>query len=362
MPWQCRFVSVDPLAGEYPFYSPYQYASNKPIVSIDIDGLESGNDTGSQTPVGEDGVPITSLPTVEITAKAGGIWNGLSKQAKISASEQEISKAWYDHAVAGWNNPGYLVVDKMAGEEIRRRSSFHYDPVGDIWAGKSDNELLATSIALTTKPGHLGQYVVGAIGIIAAVFIGSIIAEHDQVYQPGMSIVDDPVGPPSGISPGTSASKPFGNPTLSVDAATDLPISVPADEVDDTPLRKIPIALGDKQMLPSFVLSGKGIPWYEWSDSGLIDEDIFPDYIFGNIESFQGAFNAIGDMPNTHFNFLLTTANGKEITITSANTKNSPSNILSWELRMVLLYYRDKVTFWRGSGGKYVEAPNGPVR
>jgi RHS repeat-associated protein len=43
MPWQCRFVSVDPLAAEYPHYSPFLYAGNKPIVKIDLDGLsESG--------------------------------------------------------------------------------------------------------------------------------------------------------------------------------------------------------------------------------------------------------------------------------------------------------------------------------
>jgi hypothetical protein len=40
MPWQCRFVSVDPLAGEYPFYTPYQYAGNQPIIAIDLDWLE----------------------------------------------------------------------------------------------------------------------------------------------------------------------------------------------------------------------------------------------------------------------------------------------------------------------------------
>jgi RHS repeat-associated protein len=40
MPWQCRFVSVDPLAAEYAFYTPYQYAGNQPIVAIDLDGLE----------------------------------------------------------------------------------------------------------------------------------------------------------------------------------------------------------------------------------------------------------------------------------------------------------------------------------
>lgn len=35
-----RFLSVDPLASAYPWYTPYQFAGNKPIVAIDIDGLE----------------------------------------------------------------------------------------------------------------------------------------------------------------------------------------------------------------------------------------------------------------------------------------------------------------------------------
>jgi len=35
-----RFLSTDPLYKEYPFFTPYQYASNCPIVLIDIDGLE----------------------------------------------------------------------------------------------------------------------------------------------------------------------------------------------------------------------------------------------------------------------------------------------------------------------------------
>jgi len=39
-PWTCRFVSVDPLASKYPFYTPYQYAGNQPINFIDLDGLE----------------------------------------------------------------------------------------------------------------------------------------------------------------------------------------------------------------------------------------------------------------------------------------------------------------------------------
>ncbi|MBL7707640.1 MAG: hypothetical protein JNJ86_01140 [Chitinophagaceae bacterium] len=35
-----RFLGVDPLTSKYPWYTPYQFAGNKPINSIDLDGLE----------------------------------------------------------------------------------------------------------------------------------------------------------------------------------------------------------------------------------------------------------------------------------------------------------------------------------
>jgi RHS repeat-associated protein len=35
-----KFLSVDPLADEYPWYTPYQFAGNMPIWAIDLDGLE----------------------------------------------------------------------------------------------------------------------------------------------------------------------------------------------------------------------------------------------------------------------------------------------------------------------------------
>lgn len=39
-----RFLSVDPIGREYPELTPYQFASNTPIMAIDIDGLEAGID------------------------------------------------------------------------------------------------------------------------------------------------------------------------------------------------------------------------------------------------------------------------------------------------------------------------------
>ena len=36
-----RFLSVDPLTRSYPMLTPYQFASNSPILSVDLDGAES---------------------------------------------------------------------------------------------------------------------------------------------------------------------------------------------------------------------------------------------------------------------------------------------------------------------------------
>lgn len=35
-----RFLSVDPITDEYPELTPYQFASNTPIMGVDLDGLE----------------------------------------------------------------------------------------------------------------------------------------------------------------------------------------------------------------------------------------------------------------------------------------------------------------------------------
>ncbi|EJF54867.1 RHS repeat-associated core domain protein [Saprospira grandis DSM 2844] len=45
-----KFLSVDPLAPDYPWYTPYQFAGNKPIVFIDLDGLEPATPRTLQTP------------------------------------------------------------------------------------------------------------------------------------------------------------------------------------------------------------------------------------------------------------------------------------------------------------------------
>jgi RHS repeat-associated protein len=36
-----RFLSVDPLQKEYPWFTPFQFAGNNPVANIDLDGLEN---------------------------------------------------------------------------------------------------------------------------------------------------------------------------------------------------------------------------------------------------------------------------------------------------------------------------------
>jgi RHS repeat-associated protein len=41
----CTFLSVDPLTASYPWYTPYQFAGNKPIWATDLDGAEENRAT-----------------------------------------------------------------------------------------------------------------------------------------------------------------------------------------------------------------------------------------------------------------------------------------------------------------------------
>jgi RHS repeat-associated protein len=38
-----KFLSVDPLTKSFPWYTPYQFAGNSPILNLDLDGLEEIN-------------------------------------------------------------------------------------------------------------------------------------------------------------------------------------------------------------------------------------------------------------------------------------------------------------------------------
>lgn len=60
-----RFFATDPLESKYPFFSPYQFSANTPIMSVELEGLESSNDPNATQQVWD----LGSLDTVVIKAK-----------------------------------------------------------------------------------------------------------------------------------------------------------------------------------------------------------------------------------------------------------------------------------------------------
>jgi RHS repeat-associated protein len=70
-----KFLSVDPLTREYPWYTPYQFAGNKPIWAIDLDGLEELKVTTYVTENEDCSVHI--LTHTEVLEKADPLGSGV---------------------------------------------------------------------------------------------------------------------------------------------------------------------------------------------------------------------------------------------------------------------------------------------
>ena len=83
--WICRFVSVDPLQFEYPEYTPYQYAGNKPITFIDLDGGEEKKPDELQIQ------PIVNVPPRGIFEKISN-FNKMIHEANETLKELSYKK------------------------------------------------------------------------------------------------------------------------------------------------------------------------------------------------------------------------------------------------------------------------------
>ncbi|MCB0480968.1 MAG: LysM peptidoglycan-binding domain-containing protein [Flavobacteriales bacterium] len=91
-PWTARFISVDPLAGKYANLTPYNNASNSPIKSLDIDGMqnpeeggsESSGNSGSDSSGNSGGTSTTTQNTQVHSVQKGDTISGLAKEYGVS--------------------------------------------------------------------------------------------------------------------------------------------------------------------------------------------------------------------------------------------------------------------------------------
>ena len=97
-----RFLSIDPLFRSYPWYTTFQFAGNRPIQSIDIDGLEDKPTTGESPDKKES--PATKEGTIKIDPvyNKGNGWTTATvlenarKSSRIQQQENLLKKQGVD--------------------------------------------------------------------------------------------------------------------------------------------------------------------------------------------------------------------------------------------------------------------------
>jgi len=95
--WLCRFVSVDPLAGKFPFYTPYQYTGNNPVTFTDLDGRETtDNDTTGSSVNGQQNnySQTTHTPITDANGTTTGLTTETNSAIKNEDGSYTLSHKW----------------------------------------------------------------------------------------------------------------------------------------------------------------------------------------------------------------------------------------------------------------------------
>jgi RHS repeat-associated protein len=107
-----KFLSVDPLAKAFPWYTPYQFAGNKPIWAIDLDGAEekpttpapAGTANGTQTQTSKVINPPSDSPMFDQPETVRKTWYWYSGNLNRAAKADWYSKDQYDEITQDWEH------------------------------------------------------------------------------------------------------------------------------------------------------------------------------------------------------------------------------------------------------------------
>lgn len=127
-----KFLSVDPLTPEYPWYTPYQFAGNMPIANIDLDGAEPMPAITGKEKEGDRQVTSITITDKLPDESAGGL-NTSCFDCKEEIHTTTISKTWRYYsgnlnreATAGWYEEqeyNYITWDWENGKVMEAVSS-----------------------------------------------------------------------------------------------------------------------------------------------------------------------------------------------------------------------------------------------
>jgi len=124
------FLSVDPLTKSYPYYSPYQFAGNKPIQFIDLDGLEFQLPTIEKFKYG-DNVVINAAAVVDnvvIEGLNGGI--SIINSGFYAAHQLYTNPSDIPEEVKSELDATYVQVQQYLIDQYKYATG---TPIGDQW-------------------------------------------------------------------------------------------------------------------------------------------------------------------------------------------------------------------------------------
>lgn len=171
-----RFLSVDPLYKDYPWNTPYAFAENDVIRSIDLEGLEkyyASDGSYIGTSLSNKSPNSIRMATSYSTSKDGSkLYIHGFKEIKFNDSKTELNKLWKD-AQDGKERTGYVLFDANKAEVSFKRletvgTKYNApDPYkeGDKFEGKKDQIVIANVHTHQEEDKFIGKREVGK-GII----------------------------------------------------------------------------------------------------------------------------------------------------------------------------------------------------
>jgi len=137
-----RFLSVDPVANQYPELSTYQFATNTPIQAVDLDGLEAWIPNGSKNTK-----PVLYGPISLEYAKSMGLEMQLRATNVVTNTAQKATVQKVN-AAAKWTDNNNLDYQKEVQSAIRKTKA--------NWKAEAqaDKPMVSGTFAITS--GHIG--------------------------------------------------------------------------------------------------------------------------------------------------------------------------------------------------------------
>jgi RHS repeat-associated protein len=151
-----RFLSTDPLFKNFPWYTPYQFAGNRPIVAIDLEGLEPQEHPYQLQPIGKTFTGVTTEGYVYSSYQVNSPTNGQTWVAKIeqiydlpNGFKGSIDYFLYYNKDAGWQF--WQKGDELSIGHRRRVEGANIIGQGTFWIAFGTAAAFAAPVVASTS-------------------------------------------------------------------------------------------------------------------------------------------------------------------------------------------------------------------